>query len=164
MVRNVIAGSAGIDQEERDPVLCGHCGVRDRGYDGKGGAFGAGREPFVTVDDPATIAFFRVRPHQGGIGAGAGSRFRHCEARARFASGQRFEVLLLLFRGGGPQEKVHVAFVGSGTVQRQGPKRTAAGFFEDHTQAQRFETQPAELARQLWRPEPGLACLAAHGR
>ncbi len=94
-------------------------------------AFRARDEPLAAVDHVVVAVARGGGLQHARVGACAGRRLGHAEARADRAGGERPQPALLLRRRGDRFEQMHVALVGRGDVQRDRTERRIARFLED---------------------------------
>ncbi|MNK62037.1 hypothetical protein D3C87_812050 [compost metagenome] len=121
-------------------------------------AGGAGDEPLAPGDHVVVAVAHGHGLHHRRVGAGAGRRLGHAEARAHVAVDERLQPARLLRRRGHHLHQVHVAFVGRVDVERHRTERRVARLLEHDGLVDMRQAQPTVFLRRMRREQAGAAC------
>ena len=145
----------GVDRhdEHRGALVGAGVGLGDGHDDEEVGDRGVRGEPLVAVEDPPVAVALCMRAQLGRVRARA-LGLGHREGRLEVARQQRVQPALLLLVGPGQREDLGVARVGRLVAERVGRERRRPQDLVHEAELDLAEALPAEVRRQVRRPQP----------
>jgi hypothetical protein len=155
----------GVDRhdEHRGALVGPGVGLGDRHDDEEIGDRGVRGEPLVAVEDPAVAVALGMRAQLGRVRARA-LGLGHREGRLEVARQQRVQPALLLLVGAGQREDLGVARIGRLVAERVGREGRRAEDLVHEAELDLAEALPAEVGRQMRRPQPAALDLVLQRR